>query len=138
MPLGNLLFKIIGASIAVPLLPQAHTLLQQYAGSVHSQVVIFHLGFNLALAVLFISFTGVLGKLLERWLPDTPAGADTLRPAHLDPVALGTPSLAISCAAREALHQADVVETMLRAHAHRHPHQRPGLGPNSCASSTTP
>jgi len=29
-------------------------------------------------------------------------------------VALGTPSLAISCAAREALHQADVVETMLR------------------------
>jgi phosphate:Na+ symporter len=35
-------------------------------------------------------------------------------PAHLDPVALATPSLAISCAAREALHQADVVETMLR------------------------
>ena len=28
--------------------------------------------------------------------------------------ALATPSLAISCAAREALHQADVVETMLR------------------------
>src|SRR5207244_12012021 len=33
---------------------------------------------------------------------------------HLDPVALATPSLAITCAAREALHQADVVETMLR------------------------
>ena len=29
-------------------------------------------------------------------------------------MALATPSLAISCAAREALHQADVVETMLR------------------------
>jgi len=36
------------------------------------------------------------------------------RPPHLDPVALPTPSLAIACAAREALHQADVVETMLR------------------------
>ena len=36
------------------------------------------------------------------------------RPRHLDPVALATPSLAITCAAREALHQADVVETMLR------------------------
>src|SRR5205085_12566321 len=35
------------------------------------------------------------------------------RPHHLDPSALATPSLAISCAAREALHQADVVETML-------------------------
>ena len=36
------------------------------------------------------------------------------RPRHLDPVALSTPTLAIGCAAREALHQADVVETMLR------------------------
>ena len=43
-----------------------------------------------------------------------PPGADTLRPRHLDPLALTMPSLAISCAAREALHQADVVETMLR------------------------
>ena len=33
---------------------------------------------------------------------------------NLDPLALTMPSLAISCAAREALHQADVVETMLR------------------------
>jgi phosphate:Na+ symporter len=37
-----------------------------------------------------------------------------MRPRHLDPMALTTPSLAISCAAREALHQADIVETMLR------------------------
>jgi phosphate:Na+ symporter len=35
------------------------------------------------------------------------------RPHHLDPSALATPSLAISCAAREALHQADIVETMM-------------------------
>ena len=39
--------------------------------------------------------------------------ASTARPQHLDPSALATPSLAISCAAREALHQADIVETML-------------------------
>jgi phosphate:Na+ symporter len=114
LPLGNLLFKIVGALIAVPLLPQAHALLQQHVGTVHLQVVLFHLGFNLALGVLFISFTGLLGRALERWLPDATPGADTSRPRHLDPVALSTPSLAISCAAREALHQADVVETMLR------------------------
>jgi phosphate:Na+ symporter len=82
--------------------------------TVHAQVVVFHLGFNLVLAVLFIGFTGMLGRALERWLPDTAPGADTMRPRHLDPVALATPSLAISCAAREAMHQADVVETMLR------------------------
>ena len=114
LPLGNLLFKLVGALVAIPLLPRAHALLQQHLDTVHAQVVVFHLSFNVVLAVLFIGFTGMLGRKLERWLPDATPGADSTRPRHLDPVALGTPSLAISCAAREALHQADVVETMLR------------------------
>ena len=52
-------------------------------------------------------------RSVDRWLRDPPSAAPE-RPRHLDPLALATPSLAISCAAREALHQADVVETMLR------------------------
>jgi phosphate:Na+ symporter len=51
---------------------------------------------------------------VEKSLPKPDKNAHTGRPHHLDPSALATPSLAISCAAREALHQADVVETMLR------------------------
>jgi len=51
---------------------------------------------------------------VDRWLTDPGPGAGSLRPRHLDPLALTMPSLAISCAAREALHQADIVETMLR------------------------
>ena len=47
-------------------------------------------------------------------VPEPRADVGMLRLRHLDPTALATPSLAISCAAREALHQADVVETMLR------------------------
>ncbi|MFY9509461.1 MAG: Na/Pi cotransporter family protein [Rubrivivax sp.] len=113
LPLGNFVFKAVGALIAIPLLPQAHALLQEFVPSVPQQVVLFHLGFNLVMALLFIGFTGPVGRLVERWLPPAAAhGGD--RPRHLDPVALATPSLAISCAAREALHQADVVETMLR------------------------
>jgi phosphate:Na+ symporter len=114
LPLGNLIFKLGGAAIAIPLLPQAHVWLQLSGAAVHEQVVWFHLGFNLVLALLFISFTGVVGRLVERVLPEPALGADASRPRHLDPSALATPSLAISCAAREALHQADVVETMLR------------------------
>jgi phosphate:Na+ symporter len=113
LPIGNLVFKLLGALIAIPLLPHVHPWLQQISGEVHQQVVVFHLLFNLALAALFVGFTGVIGRAVDRWLPVL--GADRGdRPRHLDPVALGTPSLAISCAAREALHQADVVETMLR------------------------
>ena len=114
LPLGNLIFKLGGAAIAIPLLPQAHVWLQLTGAAVHEQVVWFHLGFNLMLALLFISFPGVVGRLVERVLPEPALGADASRPRHLDPSALATPSLAISCAAREALHQADVVETMLR------------------------
>ena len=50
---------------------------------------------------------------MQTWLPMTDKHLVAGRPHHLDPSALATPSLAISCAAREALHQADVVETML-------------------------
>ncbi len=114
LPLGNLIFKSIGAVVVIPLMPQVHILLQQLVPTVHQQVVLFHLGFNVSLAMLFIGFTGLVGRTVDRWLVRSSDALSSTRPRHLDPVALATPSLAISCAAREALHQADVVETMLR------------------------
>ena len=114
LPLGNFFFKLGGALIFIPLIPRVHAELQQWVGEVHQQVVLFHLGFNAVLALLFIGFTGPVARLTERLLPTPAPGTHGDRPRHLDPVALATPSLAISCAAREALHQADVVETMLR------------------------
>nr|HET7859337.1 Na/Pi cotransporter family protein [Caldimonas sp.] len=113
LPVGNLVFKAIGALLFVAILPQVHVLLQQLVPNLHQQVVAFHLVFNVVLAALFIGFTGLVGRTVDRWLREPPPSA-TERPRHLDPLALSMPSLAISCAAREALHQADVVETMLR------------------------
>ena len=113
LPMGNLFFKLAGCLIAVPLLPQAHVQLQEYIGTVHQQVVLFHLGFNIVVALAFIGLIEPVAKALQRYMKAPPKPAST-RPQHLDPIALDTPSLAISCAAREALHQADVVETMLR------------------------
>jgi phosphate:Na+ symporter len=80
---------------------------------VHQQVVGFHLLFNAVLALLCVGFTGPVARLALRVMPDPRRGVDE-RQSHLDPGVLGTPSLAIASAAREALHQADVVETMLR------------------------
>ena len=112
LPLGNLLFKVAAVALAVPLLGEARALLPHAVDTVQQQVVAFHVGFNVLMAVTFILATGPMARLTERWLPKTTA-PESQRPRHLDPVALATPSLAISCAAREALHQADVVETML-------------------------
>ena len=114
LPLGNLIFKSVGAILFAFVMPEVHVLLQQLVQSPHQQVVLFHLAFNIALAIAFIGFTGLVGRTVDRLLREPSPGASTLRPRHLDPLALTMPSLAISCAAREALHQADVVETMLR------------------------
>lgn len=114
LPLGNLIFKVAGALLFIAFLPQVHVLLQQLVPTVHQQVVTFHLLFNLVMAIVFIGFTGLVGRTVDRWLREPAPDANTMRPRHLDPLALTMPSLAISCAVREALHQADVVETMLR------------------------
>jgi phosphate:Na+ symporter len=114
LPVGNLLFKLAGVLLTLPWLGFARELLAQQLPTVAQQVVAFHLLFNLALAVTFIGFTPLLARWLERWLVAPAPPPSQSRPRHLDPVALQTPSLAIACAAREALHQADVVETMLR------------------------
>jgi phosphate:Na+ symporter len=114
LPLGNFFFKVAGALLVIPFMPQLLGELQQWTSEIHQQVVLFHLLFNTGLALLFIGCTGPMSRLVERLLPSVVAATRGDRPRHLDPVALSTPSLAISCAAREALHQADVVETMLR------------------------
>lgn len=114
LPMGNLVFKVVGCLIAAPLLPQALVQLQLLLPTgVHQQVVFFHFSFNVMLTLVFIGLTPLLARMLERSMT-TKTLMDSTRPRHLDPSALTTPSLAISCAAREALHQADVVETMLR------------------------
>lgn len=113
LPLGNLLFKAVGCLIAMPLMPEVLKVLPQWIPSPHQQVVLFHFGFNVMLAIVFIGLTPLIARQLERLLT-APRVNDSSRPRHLDRSALQTPSLAISCAAREALHQADVVETMLR------------------------
>lgn len=113
VPLGNLIFKCVGVLVAAPLIGLWLRYLRPFLGDLATTVVLFHLSFNVVMALLLIAFIHPVSRVVVRWLPQ-PQRAPSSRPHHLDPSALGTPSLAISCAAREALHQADVVETMLQ------------------------
>ncbi len=113
VPLGNLFFKVLGVAVAIFLIPLWLDLVQPYVQDPAALTVLFHLSFNLMVATIFIGLTQNVARWVERLLPRH-AASPLDRPNHLDPSALATPSLAISCAAREAMHQADVVETMLR------------------------
>lgn len=113
VPLGNLMFKMVGVVLMIPLVTPWYTHMRDIAPDVGTLVVMFHLAFNTVVAVVCILLTGKVAWLVEKILPVKIASPTTARPHHLDASALSTPSLAISCAAREALHQADVVESML-------------------------
>ena len=113
VPLGNLIFKVLGVAVAAPLIGLWLRHVRPYLGEPAAVVVLFHLSFNVLVGLVFIGWTQVIARWVEKLLPKPDKKTVNGRPRHLDPSALATPSLAISCAAREALHQADVVETML-------------------------
>jgi phosphate:Na+ symporter len=112
VPLGNLAFKALGCALAIAVLTALPELLGHLGASGLHPVVGFHALFNLVLTISLIGWVGVASKYLQAWLPRSPDHKD--QPRYLDATALGTPTLAIACAAREAMRQADVVEAMLR------------------------
>ncbi len=114
VPIGNLMFKVGGVMLAAPLAIYWPTFAYKYFESSATVVVMFHLCLNLIVAIVFLPFTESVATVVQKMLPMQPKQNSADRPNHLDQSALATPELAISCAAREALHQADIVETMLR------------------------
>jgi phosphate:Na+ symporter len=113
VPIGNLVFKSVGVLLAAPFVGMWLRYLKPYLPEPATVVVLYHLVFNVLIAFIFLGLTHVVARWVEQWLPKPDRSMVGGRPHHLDPSALATPSLAIANAAREALHQADVVETML-------------------------
>ena len=111
--LGNFLFKLIGCALLMPAVGSIEGWIDGMQLDPAREVVLFHLIFNAGLALLFIFFTAPIARVAERLLPSRPLADDPSKPRHLDPSALDTPALAISCAAREALRIGDIIEQML-------------------------
>ena len=111
--LGNLLFRLLGCLLAVPLLPYLEELFTSLAIPGGSAVVDFHLLFNLALAAIFLFLTEPAARLAERLVPSRADEENPAKPRYLDASALTTPALAIGNAVREAMRIGDVVEHML-------------------------
>ncbi|MCB1721905.1 MAG: Na/Pi cotransporter family protein [Alphaproteobacteria bacterium] len=73
-----------------------------------------HMGFNLALAFLFLPNVQWITRLCERLLPEkTSLPPKAYTPLYLDNKALSTPVVALASAARETLRMAEMVQDML-------------------------
>jgi phosphate:Na+ symporter len=114
LPLGNLINRLVGILIALPLLPLIARELTVLQPDVAKMTAEFHLLFNVVLAAIFIGMLDAMAWLLTRILPERRQPADPALPRYLDDAALDSPSLAIGNAARETLRVGDTVEAMLR------------------------
>ncbi len=115
VPMGNLLFKLAGALLALPLV-KVITVQSPAWGLTPAMLVIgFHLAFNVTLAALCVSLTDVMATFVGRIFPTVQSATNESRPRHLDPHVLTTPSLALTSASRETLRIGDFVEQMLFA-----------------------
>ena len=111
---GNAAFKIIGVTLCLPFVQYLPSLLSQIESSPTRQVVNFHMIFNLAIAAVFIFLVPLAAQILERYFPLKENGNGPEKPHLLDPTAIETPVVALSCAAREALRMGEYVETMIQ------------------------
>jgi phosphate:Na+ symporter len=114
LPLGNLLNRLVGCLLVLPFLHPLASGLIQLEPNPSRMAAGFHFAFNLGLALISILPLNALASLLVRLLPERPRINDPSTPLYLDESALGSPSVALACAARETLHIGDIVETMLR------------------------
>jgi phosphate:Na+ symporter len=114
LPLGNLLTRLVGCALVLPLLQPIADVMQRYEPNPARLAADFHTAFNVLLALLFIGPLDFVARWLRRWLPDQAKSADPGTPVYLDSSAAGAPAVALVCAAREVLRMGDLIEAMLR------------------------
>jgi len=112
VPLGNLVFRLVGVAAAVPFVPYATEWLAAFDPDPLRMVVNGHLAFNIVLCLLFLPLTDIVARLAHVVVsPAEDEGVARLR--QLDESLLETPSVAIGMAIRETLRMGDIVEEML-------------------------
>lgn len=110
---GHLLIRggaaVILLPFALPLGDALHAVFPNPA----TLVAMAHTGFNLCSSAVGMPLIDVIGRLLERWIPDAALSADAGAPRHLDPTVLDSPAEALGCATREAIVLGERVSAML-------------------------
>ncbi|MCR6673003.1 Na/Pi cotransporter family protein [Devosia ginsengisoli] len=111
LTLANLVVRAIGAIVLTIFAAPAAALLQTVVPDADTLTIVAHIGFNLALLVLFLPLLGPIGKLAALAIPRPATPERGTR--YLDDTVLDTPAIALAAAARETLRVSDIVLRML-------------------------
>ena len=113
LPLANLLCRGAAAAVALPFLSTLAPVADDVGGNPVNRVLAAHLAFNLAVAVIFLPFCGLMVKLAARILPDRQESEDPLmKTRYLDRHAFDSPGLALSNASLETVRMAELLDRM--------------------------
>jgi len=113
-PLGNLIFRVCGVIIVLPMVGFLSGWMSQFDMDAARQIANFHMFFNIALAILFLPLINQMATLTEKILPELEVEANELKPMHLNKSAFATPLVALVNAEREVLRMGEIVERMFR------------------------
>lgn len=112
LTMANLVVRGIGALLLTILAVPVANLLQSVLPDEHALTIAAHIGFNLALLVLFLPLLDPIGKLAALAIPAPVGGLKGVN--YLDDSALDTPTIALAAAERETLRVSDIVLRMLQ------------------------
>lgn len=118
LPLGNCLFRVLGAIAALAILGMIEPPLSEIGQGPARQVINVHLLFNACLLMTCLPLVGPTAWLAGKLIPPEPTAPvddERLKPSSaLDRSVIDSPGLALASVTRELLRMSEVVEIMLR------------------------
>lgn len=117
IPLGNLIFRGVGAVVALTLLVLVQPSVSPLGQTPATQLVNFHMAFNLALLVLALPLVGPMERLTARLWPCPVVQTAEVQqgyPSALDRAALAHPTQACAAVKRELLLMGGALDMMLQ------------------------
>lgn len=110
---GSFLMRFVFSVAVLPLIDYCVYYADILSYQTERQIVNFHTAFSVVRAVAFLPFLGLIAKGLQKLLPAERNPDDPSQPKYLETRDLGTPSISLAAAAREALRLGDLVLVML-------------------------
>lgn len=111
--LGSLLFKLVGSLIVLPFIHIQADVMARLPVAKSELVIYFHVFYNLIRCLAMVPFAEPMARFCKRIIVEVLELDARLKPKHLDPTALDTPTLALANAARETLRIGDAMENMM-------------------------
>ena len=115
---GQMLFRALGSVLVLLAYHLLDPDISIFGGNVAAEVIAVHILFNLGVLILGLPLTGLVTRLVTRFVKPRPTPEELANPlaeapSCLDQAVIGMPALALASATRELLRMAEIIQRML-------------------------